>query len=96
MAKRLGRRQSLTAKYEGGERRIDVVEFAAIARALGLIQDPCSALASESPLAPTVLSAAGLRGGLPSISGSSRVQKSHNIAREFAGLLRQTERLMGP
>jgi transcriptional regulator with XRE-family HTH domain len=38
LAKKLGRPQSFVAKYEGGERRIDVVEFVAIARALG--QDP--------------------------------------------------------
>ncbi|MEO5567493.1 MAG: XRE family transcriptional regulator, partial [Gemmatimonadaceae bacterium] len=30
-----GRPQSFVAKYEGGERRIDVIEFIAIARALG-------------------------------------------------------------
>jgi transcriptional regulator with XRE-family HTH domain len=35
LAKALGRPQSFIAKYEGGERRIDVVEFVAIARALG-------------------------------------------------------------
>jgi transcriptional regulator with XRE-family HTH domain len=35
LAKRLGRPQSFIAKYEGGERRIDVVEFVTIARALG-------------------------------------------------------------
>ena len=35
LAKELGRPQSFIAKYEGGERRIDVVEFIAIARALG-------------------------------------------------------------
>jgi transcriptional regulator with XRE-family HTH domain len=34
LAKALGRPQSFIAKYEGGERRIDVVEFIAIARAL--------------------------------------------------------------
>jgi transcriptional regulator with XRE-family HTH domain len=34
LAKKLGRPQSFIAKYEGGERRIDVVEFIAIARAL--------------------------------------------------------------
>jgi hypothetical protein len=37
-AKKLGRPQSFVANYDGGERRIDVVEFVAIARALG--QDP--------------------------------------------------------
>lgn len=35
LAKKLGRPQSFIAKYEGGERRIDVVEFIAIAQALG-------------------------------------------------------------
>ena len=35
LAKKLGRPQSFIAKYEGGERRIDVVEFVEIARALG-------------------------------------------------------------
>ncbi len=35
LAKRLKRPQSFVAKYEGGERRIDVVEFLAIARAIG-------------------------------------------------------------
>ena len=34
MAKKLGRPQSFIAKYEGGERRIDVIEFIEIARAL--------------------------------------------------------------
>src|ERR1700726_3812088 len=35
LARRLKRPQSFVAKYEGGERRLDVVEFIAIARALG-------------------------------------------------------------
>ncbi len=35
LAKKLGRPQSFVAKYEGGERRIDVIEFIAITRALG-------------------------------------------------------------
>ncbi|WP_426610582.1 helix-turn-helix domain-containing protein [Bradyrhizobium sp. McL0616] len=35
LAKKLGRPQSFVAKYEGGERRIDVLEFIAIVRALG-------------------------------------------------------------
>ena len=38
VAKRLARPQSFVAKYEGGERRLDVVEFIALARALE--QDP--------------------------------------------------------
>jgi transcriptional regulator with XRE-family HTH domain len=35
LARRLKKPQSFVAKYEGGERRLDVVEFIAIARALG-------------------------------------------------------------
>ena len=35
LAKRLKKPQSFVAKYEGGERRIDVVEFLAITRAIG-------------------------------------------------------------
>jgi transcriptional regulator with XRE-family HTH domain len=35
LAKRLGKHQSFVAKYEGGERRIDVLEFLTIARAIG-------------------------------------------------------------
>ncbi len=34
VAERLGKPQSYVAKYEGGERRVDVVEFLEIARAL--------------------------------------------------------------
>lgn len=34
LAETLGKPQSFIAKYEGGERRLDVVEFIAIARAL--------------------------------------------------------------
>jgi transcriptional regulator with XRE-family HTH domain len=34
VAERLGRPQSFVAKYEGGERRLDVVEFIAVAKAL--------------------------------------------------------------
>lgn len=35
LAKRLGKHQSFIAKYEGGERRLDVLEFVTIARAIG-------------------------------------------------------------
>lgn len=35
LAKKLGRPQSFVAKYEGCERRLDVVEFVTIVRALG-------------------------------------------------------------
>lgn len=38
LADRLRRPQSFVAKYEGGERRVDVVEFITIARALN--EDP--------------------------------------------------------
>jgi transcriptional regulator with XRE-family HTH domain len=34
LAEKLGKPQSFVAKYEGGERRIDLVEFIAISRAL--------------------------------------------------------------
>ena len=42
VADKLGRPQSFVAKYEGGERRLDVVEFIAIIRALGA--DPAEAI----------------------------------------------------
>jgi transcriptional regulator with XRE-family HTH domain len=35
LAEVLGRPQSFVAKYEGGERRLDVIEFMTIAGALG-------------------------------------------------------------
>jgi transcriptional regulator with XRE-family HTH domain len=35
LADRLKRPQSFVAKYEGGERRLDVLEFIAIVRAIG-------------------------------------------------------------
>lgn len=34
VAKRLGRPQSFVAKYEGGERRLDIVEFIEVCTAL--------------------------------------------------------------
>jgi transcriptional regulator with XRE-family HTH domain len=36
LAKRLNRPQSFVAKYELGERRLDLVEFVTIAQAIGL------------------------------------------------------------
>jgi transcriptional regulator with XRE-family HTH domain len=44
LAKRLKRHQSFVAKYETGERRLDVIEFLIIARALGA--DPIRILRS--------------------------------------------------
>jgi transcriptional regulator with XRE-family HTH domain len=35
LARRLKKPQSFVAKYEGGERRLDVVEFLGVARAVG-------------------------------------------------------------
>jgi transcriptional regulator with XRE-family HTH domain len=43
LAFRLKKPQSFVAKYEGGERRLDVVEFVAIARILGA--DPVKLIA---------------------------------------------------
>jgi transcriptional regulator with XRE-family HTH domain len=54
LAKKLSRPQSFIAKYEGGERRLDVVEFIAIARALGA--DPLKLFRdflAEKPVRPT-------------------------------------------
>jgi transcriptional regulator with XRE-family HTH domain len=42
LADRLGKPQSFISKYEGGERRIDVIEFIAIADALQM--DPSRAI----------------------------------------------------
>jgi transcriptional regulator with XRE-family HTH domain len=46
VAERLGKPQSFVAKYEGGERRLDVVEFLEVARAIGL--DPNATVAAMS------------------------------------------------
>lgn len=40
LAKRLGKPQSFVSRIEGGQRRVDVIEFYAIARALGV--DPAA------------------------------------------------------
>lgn len=42
LAERLSRPQSYVSKYERGERRLDVLEFVDVARAIGT--DPCSLL----------------------------------------------------
>jgi transcriptional regulator with XRE-family HTH domain len=44
LARRLKKPQSFVAKYEGGERRLDVVEFIVIARAIGA--DPLKLMAT--------------------------------------------------
>jgi transcriptional regulator with XRE-family HTH domain len=50
LARRLKKPQSFVAKYEGGERRIDVVEFLGIARAIGA--DPVRILRALQKLKP--------------------------------------------
>ncbi|WP_245497214.1 MULTISPECIES: helix-turn-helix domain-containing protein [Mesorhizobium] len=44
VAEKLGRPQSFVAKYEGGERRLDVIEFLDVTAALEA--DPCEILLS--------------------------------------------------
>jgi len=46
ISKRLGRPQSFVAKYEGGERRIDVIEFIKICAALEI--DPARVIAATA------------------------------------------------
>ena len=36
LAKKLGKHQSFVAKYEGGERRLEMVEFMEICKAIGV------------------------------------------------------------
>ncbi|WP_192357211.1 helix-turn-helix domain-containing protein [Mesorhizobium mediterraneum] len=47
VAEKLGRPQSFVAKYEGGERRLDVIEFLEVTAALDA--DPCEILSSLRP-----------------------------------------------
>jgi transcriptional regulator with XRE-family HTH domain len=42
LAAKLGRNQSFVSNYERGQRRIDVVEFLEVAKALGI--DPCEVI----------------------------------------------------
>lgn len=50
LAKRLRKPQSFVAKYEGGERRLDVVEFLAVTRIIGA--DPTRILRALQNLKP--------------------------------------------
>ena len=50
LAGRLKKPQSFVAKYEGGERRLDVIEFLAITRAIGA--DPVRILRSLQKVRP--------------------------------------------
>lgn len=52
LAKRLGKPQSFVSKYENRERRLDVVEFLQIARALGV--NPSAILKKMEINAPPV------------------------------------------
>lgn len=44
LAKRLGKPPSYVAKYEGGDRRLDVLEFLDVAAAIGF--EPCALIRS--------------------------------------------------
>lgn len=50
VAERLGKPQSYVAKTEGGERRLDVVEFVSLARALGA--EPSALIAALDGMMP--------------------------------------------
>ena len=64
VAERLGRPQSYVAKTEGGERRLDVVEFVALARALGA--EPAALVAAlDSAMPSAVTCEASDHGGRP-------------------------------
>ena len=44
LGKRIGQRQTFVSKFELGERRLDVVEYVTVCRALGI--EPCELLNS--------------------------------------------------
>lgn len=50
LAARISQRQTFISKYETGERRLDVAEYIAIARAIGLEPDELIRLAEPSNL----------------------------------------------
>ena len=51
LAKRLGKDQSFVSLVEGGQRRVDVIEFFAIARALG--EEPVALFTELAAALPT-------------------------------------------
>ena len=53
LARRLGKPQQFISRYEQGLRRLDIVEFYAIAKALGV--DPVAAFASVIAAFPAVI-----------------------------------------
>lgn len=53
LAKRLGKDQSFVSIVEGGQRRVDVIEFVAIARALG--EEPVTLFQELATVLPTEL-----------------------------------------
>lgn len=70
VAERLGTPQSFVAKYEGGERRLDVIEFIAVTRALG--GDPVQllqALIGTEGAEVAALTAEDVADGEPSMAG---------------------------
>ncbi|WGR73899.1 MULTISPECIES: helix-turn-helix transcriptional regulator [unclassified Bradyrhizobium] len=76
LAKKLGKPQSFVAKFETGERRLDVIEFVTIAEALGA--DPVSCFAvSCNPGRDRLKSRPGGRLEPPGYSPTS-VQQSQN------------------
>lgn len=50
LAARIGRRQTFVSKYETEERRLDVAEYIAIARAIGV--EPCEVMDKAEGVAP--------------------------------------------
>jgi transcriptional regulator with XRE-family HTH domain len=50
VAQRLGRPQSFVAKFEGGERRLDVIEFITVTKAIEA--DPLAIVGQLAPLVP--------------------------------------------
>ena len=91
LADRLKKLQSFVAKYEGGERRLDVVEFVAIARAIGA--DPLKLMATfggaerpnwnvrRGPSVSEILKPSGVKSPITRCPG--RGEMRHKIARDW-------------